>query len=379
MKIILTGGGTGGHITPLLAVAHELKRSEPTCHIVYIGERNGKYFDMLDSNEDIDEYRSVFAGKIRRYHGESWITRILDLKTNLLNLRDVLFTIIGMFQAVFMIKDLNPDVIFLKGGFVGVPIGLAGALWRKRLVTHDSDAIPGLANRVVSRWVGTHAVAMDPETYSYPKDKTTKVGVLVGPNYQFVGRDLKRAYREELGLALDSQVLMITGGSNGSAKINKEIADYCEEFLNKLPNLVIVHQTGRGKLGVYGGYSHQRLRTFGLLKDMYKWSGAADLIVTRAGANTIAEFGVQSKTCIVVPNPLLTGGHQLKNADVLQKNNAAIVVDELSFGQRPSVLWQNIEELLEKSHEKSNQLSKNLHALTTKDAAHRLAKLLLEK
>lgn len=346
---------------------------------MYIGERNGKYFDMFDSNEDIDEYRSIFAGKIRRYYGESWMTRILDVKTNLLNLRDVLFTIIGTIQAVFMVRDLNPDVIFLKGGFVGVPVGLAGALWHKRLVTHDSDALPGLANRVVSRWVGTHAVAMDPEIYSYPKSKTVKVGVLVGPNYKYVSRDLKRLYREELGLPVDSQVLMITGGSNGSAKINKEIADYSEEFLQKLPKLVVIHQTGKGKQGVYGRYNHQRLKTFGLLKDMYKWSGAADLIVTRAGANTIAEFGVQSKTCIVVPNPLLTGGHQLKNADFLKNNNAVIVVDESNFGQRSSILWQNIEELLVKNHKKSNQLAKNLHTITVKDAAHSLAKLLLEK
>ena len=88
MKVLLTGGGTGGHITPLLAVAHELKQKKPDIHIVYIGEINGKYSHMLDGNSDIDETHSVYAGKFRRYHGESWLDRILDIKTNLLNIRD---------------------------------------------------------------------------------------------------------------------------------------------------------------------------------------------------------------------------------------------------------------------------------------------------
>lgn len=375
-RIILTGGGTGGHITPLLAVAHELKRQDPGCRVIYIGERNGKYASLTADNPDIDEMHSIFAGKFRRYHGESLVTRLFAVKTNLLNLRDFFYFAIGSLQAAVLVRRLQPDMILLKGGFVGVPVGLAAALLHKPFITHDSDTMPGLANRLVSRWARFHATGMPPEYYGYPKDAIRYVGVLVGPQYAHVDTGQQRAFRAKLGLPADAKVILVTGGSGGAAVINRAVSAIALKLLEHDKSVHVLHQTGIGKGDVYGTFSHERLKLFELLNPMYLYSGASDLVITRAGANTMAELGVQSKACIVVPNPLLTGGHQMKNAKVWQQRNAAIILEEAAIKRDPSALLQITIDLLDDTKKRS-KLARNLHDMTVKDAAGKLAALLL--
>lgn len=322
-----------------------------------------------------DAQYKVFAGKFRRYNGESWFKRLLDIKTNLLNIRDVFYVLFGTVESWFLLRKLKPDVILLKGGFVGVPIGLAA---RKRvpIVTHDSDALPGLANRLVSRWAVYHATGMPPDYYQYPADKMKYVGVIVADTYQPVTPELKAAYRQELGIPTDALVLMITGGSLGARAINAAVVGFAPKLLTEMPKLHIIHQVGNGNEAVYGDYSNQRLSVAGLLSNLYRYSGAADVIITRAGANTLAEFGVQAKACIVVPNPALTGGHQLKNAAFLFEKGAVTVVEEADLTTRPEVLLQAVEGLLA-DESKRIELGHKLNQLTVPDAAQNLAKLLI--
>lgn len=376
-RIILTGGGTGGHITPLLAVAHQLKKKDPGCHIIYIGERNGKYASLTSDNPDIDEIYSIFAGKFRRYHRESWLRRLLAVRTNLLNLRDFIFFGIGMMQSLLLVRKLRSDIILLKGGFVGVPIGLAAAFWKRKFITHDSDALPGLANRIVSKWALYHATGMPPEYYGYPKESIKYVGVLVGPQYEHVSSETQEQYKQELGLDKQSRVLTVTGGSGGAAAINKSIRAIIDSLLSENPDLFVYHQVGIGKGGLYDDYNHERLRVVELLNPMYKYTAASDVVVTRAGANTMAELGVQGRACIVVPNPLLTGGHQLKNAELWKAEKAAIVVDEETVKNNPQELLNEIQSLLD-NPDLREQLSGNLLKLTVKNAASTLADLMLE-
>ncbi|MBA3758155.1 UDP-N-acetylglucosamine--N-acetylmuramyl-(pentapeptide) pyrophosphoryl-undecaprenol N-acetylglucosamine transferase [Candidatus Saccharibacteria bacterium] len=375
-RIILTGGGTGGHITPLLAVAAELKKQDPNCHIIYIGERNGKYAAMTSGNAHIDETRSIFAGKFRRYHGESWLRRLFAIKTNVLNLRDSIFFMIGTLQSVILLKRLKPDIILLKGGFVGVPIGLSAAFWHKPFITHDSDILPGLANRLVGRWALFHATGMPPENYGYPPANIRYVGVLVEEHYQPVSHEQQLAYKTALGVPADSMVLLATGGSGGAATINTAVRSILPELLERYPKLYVIHQVGRGKGGIYDDFSHVRLQIHELLKPMYQYTGASDLVITRAGANTMAELGVQGRACVVIPNPLLTGGHQLKNAEIWHEQSAARVVAEQQLKQGSRIFIDTICELLD-TPAKRQTLGGNLQKLTVTDAAHKLAKLLL--
>lgn len=374
----MTGGGTGGHITPILAVAHELKKQLPDCHIVYIGERGGKYAHFADENPDIDEIHRIFAGKFRRYHGESWITRLLDVKTFVLNLRDLIFALIGVFQSLWLLRRIKPDSVFLKGGFVGVPVGLATAFWHYPFITHDSDALPGLANRITGRWAKFHATAMPAEYYSYKPETVKQVGVLVGPQYRLVDEKLIEQYRDQLNLPRTAKIVMVTGGSGGARIINQAIANSVKAHLDANPDIYVIHQVGIGKKDVYDEFSHPRLQVHELLKDMYVYSGCADVIVTRAGANTVAEFGIQKKACIVIPNPLLTGGHQLINGEYLKNENAAIVFDETRLKtEQGSELWDEVTNLLNNA-KAANSIATNLNKLTIKNAAEKLAELLIK-
>lgn len=378
MKIVLTGGGTGGHITPILALAQELKALNPEVEIIYIGEKESKFSELTDRHPAIDETYSISAGKLRRYHGESWLRRLIDIKTNLLNVRDFFRFLRGLIQAKQLLKSIKPDLVFQKGGFVGVPVGIIAGRQHIPLITHDSDIVPGLANRLVSRWAVLHATAMPAEYYTYPPSKVVQVGVLVDRAYQPVTPDTQREYKLKLSLRPDSPLLLVTGGSSGSKAINKALRHSIATLLQNLATLEIIHQTGKGKAEEYGNFTHERLKVVEFMNPMTDYSGAADIIVTRAGANALAEFGVQGKACIVVPHPHLTDGHQVKNAEVLAEKGAVKVVEEGMLYDSQHGLFAAVTSLL--INEKERQLlAKTLHEQTIPDAAHRLAVLLLEQ
>lgn len=340
-----------------------------------MGERGSRFKSMTQGQAIFDQQYQVCAGKFRRYNGESWVQRLLDVKTNFLNLRDAVFVVLGVIESWFLLRKLRPDVILLKGGFVGVPIGLAA---RKTvpIVTHDSDAVPGLANRLVSRWAVVHATGMPAEYYQYPEGKIEHVGVLVSDNYRHVTKSLSDKYRKQLDLPLDAEILMITGGSLGSQVINKAVAAMVPSLLQSNPLLRVIHQVGRGNTEVYNGFSNDRLEVHDLIPydDLYKYTGAADVIITRAGANTMAEFGLQGKACIVVPNPLLTGGHQLKNAAFLAQRQAAVILEE---NELSSELATSVVSLLENAGQRQ-KLGQQLHDITIPNAAQKLAKILIK-
>ncbi|MBI3624434.1 glycosyltransferase [Candidatus Saccharibacteria bacterium] len=376
MTILVSGGGTGGHVTPILAVAHELKKLQPDCRIIYIGERGGKFAELTHNHAAIDHIYTIYAGKLRRYHGESWLRRLVDIKTLLFNVRDAFFVVIGIFQAWRLVNRIKPDVVFLKGGYVGVPVGVVSAFKQLPFITHDSDAIPGLANRLVSRWAAMHATGLPTNFYNYPKDKAVYVGVLVSDAFKSVDTELQRQYRAELHLPADALVLLVTGGSLGALRLNTAMSQLVPELLAKYPNLYIVHQVGKGNLNAYSVEHHPRLIVLEFMVGMHRYTGAADVVVARAGANTLAELGVQGKACVVVPNPDLTGGHQLKNAEYLLEHKAVLAVDEATFKSETDELKATIEQLLDNPTER-RQLGKTLQSLTKLQAAQELAQLLL--
>lgn len=214
----MTGGGSGGHITPILAVARELKRTDSSIRIVYVGQRGDPLSDIPANDPNIDAVYSVRAGKFRRYHGEG-IKQLFDIPTVLKNLRDAVYVLIGIVQSYRLMGKLRPDVIFTRGGFVSVPVALGGHLRHVPYITHDSDSLPSLANRLIARWAVKHAVALPEETYPYPRNKTITVGVPVTSDYQPVSAADVAAMRRELGLDIYQQVMLVTGGGNGAHKL----------------------------------------------------------------------------------------------------------------------------------------------------------------
>jgi UDP-N-acetylglucosamine--N-acetylmuramyl-(pentapeptide) pyrophosphoryl-undecaprenol N-acetylglucosamine transferase len=385
MKIVVTGGGSGGHITPILAVAHEIKLLQPTVSIAYIGQKGDSLADVPARDPNIDQLYSVSAGKFRRYHGEG-LRQFLDIKTMYLNVRDAFRVVAGIFQSWRLLRKLRPDMIFVKGGFVGVPVGLAAAWLHIPFITHDSDAIPGLANRIIARWARKHAVALPAEAYAYNKAKTVTVGVPVKAEYQLVTPELKQAYRQELHLPTEARVLFIIGGGLGAQRINQAIVSAMPGLMAQFTDLWVIHGAGRAnEEAVRSQYQAllksdetQRVTVVGFLHDVYRYSGAADVIITRAGATNLAEFAVQGKACIVIPSPFLTGGHQLKNAKYLEAQQATEQVSEAELEAHPEVLAERVSALLSDSA-RQTALGQKFTAFGHPNAAKELAALIISE
>ncbi len=380
----MTGGGSGGHITPILAVAHEIKQTDPTAEIVYIGQRGDRFAEVVADDPVIDAAYTISAGKFRRYHGEG-LRQLLDFHTMWLNLRDAVRVVRGLFQSWRLLGKIRPDAVFCKGGFVGVPVGLTAAGRHIPYVTHDSDAIPGLANRIISRWASCHAVALDPELYPYPKSRTVDVGVPVAAGYAPITPAEQGRLKQQLGIAKQDKVLLVTGGGLGAVRLNRAIVEIASRLLDDFPDLHIIHTVGAAHEAVMNeaydaalsAEARDRVRAIGYTTELAKHSGAADVVVARGGATNFAELATQAKACIIVPNPFLTGGHQLKNAAAYAAKGAVVMVDEADLATGAGRLYEAVRTLLASPKDRQD-LQERIATFARPDAARELAEILVE-
>ena len=379
---MVTGGGSGGHITPILAVAHELKQQRPDVEIIYIGQRGDALADVPAADPNVDQVYTVWAGKLRRYAGEGW-GQLLDVRTQMLNVRDICRTLYGVGQSYWLIRKLQPDVVFTRGGFVSVPVALGGRLNGVPYMTHDSDSVPSLANRLIARGAAAHAVALPKELYPYPAAKTVTVGVPVSDQYQPITDALRQQYRQELGLQCE-QLVFLTGGGNGAGALNEALVANARYLLGTYPKLTIVHLAGRALEAQTNeaydslqlGSARSRVQVHGFVTDMYRYSGAADVVIARGGATSLAEFAQQQLACIIVPAPHLVGGHQVKNTDAFADRGAVVAMSEAQIEQ-PERLGRAIGELLTDSAARQ-ALATRLATYARPQAAHDLAALILK-
>ncbi len=380
-RIILTGGGSGGHIIPLLSLARALKDKDPSVQLIYIGLK-GEKIELSDKRFDVfDQTSFITSGKFRRYHGESLLSHLLDIKTLLLNLRDVFKVLWGTAVAFWLLGRYRPAVVFSKGGYVVVPVGMAARLRGITIITHDSDAVPGLANRIIGRWAQLHATGLPPQYYPYPKDTVVHTGIPVDERVKSVDTSLQKKLKKQIDLPPDCLMLLVAGGGLGSQKINELAVEISDSLLEANPKLQIVHFSGSGHqdqvaehyMRKLGKEMPDRVKVLGFSSDFYAYSGAADVMLARAGATTIAELAIQRKTAVIIPSPFLSGGHQLKNAEELTTKEAAVV---LPNDVSPQKLLSVLNELLQNEQRRAS-LAHNISRLAHPDAASRLAELLL--
>lgn len=365
-----------------MSLARELKKLSPGCLIVYIGLKGEKLDRLSDEYAVFDEVYYVSSGKFRRYWGESFLTHLFDIKTVLLNARDFFKVIAGIFGSRRILKRVKPDVIFSKGGFVAVPVGVSARLMGLPIITHDSDTVPGLANRIVGRWAVIHATGMPTQYYNYPEKTSRYVGIPTGDKIVPVDSGKLMEYRAELGISAGKKILMISGGGLGAKSLNESVLQMMPELLKNHSDLVVFHFTGSGHSDeIQKGYNdkltesdRQKVRVIGFSADFYKYSGAADLIITRAGATTLAELSLQGKACVVIPSPFLTGGHQLKNAHRLKDIGA---VETLPNNATPHELYKLVDKLLNNESERL-RLAEALGKTAKPNAAGELAGIILE-
>lgn len=319
--------------------------------------------------------KRVSTGKWRRYHNQTRLQRLLDVRTSALNVRDLVKLNIGVAQALTSLRRFKPDVVFVKGGYVGLPVGLAARLLRIPLVIHESDVVFGLSNRLLAS--RAQVIATGFPVSHYPAQWRAKLrftGVPVRPNQFKVTRSQGREF---FGYKPGDRVVLIFGGSLGAVAINSAVMANAGKLSS---DYKIIHISGRGDFDRVKGWlktqpemvqNNYNLYSF-LPKELGLAIAASDTVVARAGMSSVTEVAAAQRPLIVVPGPQL--GDQPKNAATLKKLGAAIVVDQAKLERE---LTPAIKRLFA-NPDQAQRLASSLGKLAKPGAAQAVADLILE-
>ncbi|MBQ2660316.1 UDP-N-acetylglucosamine--N-acetylmuramyl-(pentapeptide) pyrophosphoryl-undecaprenol N-acetylglucosamine transferase [Candidatus Saccharibacteria bacterium] len=403
MRLLVVGGGSGGHITPALAVVREVLEKRPRTRVEFWTDR--KYYKNVvkntteigmkwgNENSVKREYirvRRILAGKFRRYAGwkfEDYFRHFdVTLKDlifgNFLGFLGFLGGLVVSFARLLPKKN-RPDVIFLKGGFVGLPVGIAAKILGIPYVIHESDMVPGLANRILMKKAEVVAMGM-PFEEKQGREKWRWVGIPVGEEFKKVSAARTKSLKKSFGFDEEKLLVVITGGSQGSLNLDEATRRILPDLLEKASVGLVAgrkHYETMIDLKKYEDWDKAKLqsnfRMWEFNSAMFDLLGAADVVVSRAGATTIAELANLGKAVILVPYARLPGGHQVKNAELLEKEEAVLVVNDEKMQEKPEILLKAILNLL-KNADKREELAAKLHGEAKPEAARELAEILFE-
>ena len=331
---------------------------------------------MTEAFGDEVQVSTIVSGKFRRYHSVSlWEQLRHPLTIVLPNIIDVSKVVIGTLQSLLKLIWWRPDVVFAKGGFVCLPIGVAAHLLRIPLVIHDSDAHPGLTNRILSRWARFIGTGAPLEYYSYPASRARYVGIPVAANLMPPSAARQAELKTQLGFATDRPLVLVTGGGLGAVRVNNAVAAALPELLGYTSVALICGHTQYEELRQRLGEDTKTFQLHAFVSNMHEFMAASEVVVSRAGMTATTELAALARPTILVPNAYLTGGHQVKNAAVYADAVAAVVLDETAL--EAGKLGGVVGELLASS-EAREELSRRIHQFAKPRAAHDVAKLILE-
>lgn len=343
MRILLVGGGSGGHVTPLSAVTSELLKNNHAHQITVVTNRQflTETRHIFSAQPEVS-IKSIFAGKLRRYHGKSLFWHATHLPTVVLNIRDIGYLLIGAFQSCILLISQRPDVVFCKGGYVCIPVGFMAHLFKIPLVIHDSDTRPGLTNKILSRWAKIICTGMPTSFYPYEKAKMRYIGMPVSEKFKPISILEQSNYKKQLGFNSDQKIVLVTGGGNGAESLNILFSEAVGELI--ADGWGIIHLAGRGKSETLRkkqkvlGKTAQNAWKIEEFIDMVPCMLAADVVVARTSASTLQEAANAQKVVIGVPSPYLKD--QQLNAEFFDSKNTIIALDESSI--KPSELYEAI-------------------------------------
>ncbi|MFZ3044129.1 MAG: UDP-N-acetylglucosamine--N-acetylmuramyl-(pentapeptide) pyrophosphoryl-undecaprenol N-acetylglucosamine transferase [Minisyncoccia bacterium] len=371
MTIAFTGGGTGGHFYPIIAIAEALsdlvREERLVAPKLYYLAPNA--FDEKALFENGITHIRIPAGKMRRY-------------TSILNVTDSFITLSGIILALFTLFRLYPDVVMSKGGYGSVPTIIAARILGIPVIIHESDAKPGRANLLAAKWATKIAISFESAAAYFPKKVQSRIARTGIPIRKALMRVELEGARQYLGLEEHVPTILILGGSQGAVKIN-------EVVLTSLPDLVllanIIHQTGQAnfdgvqavaKVVLAKSSNATRYHPFNYLNEMslQRAAGVADLIISRAGAGSIAEIGLWKKPAILIPIPESISHDQRTNAYSYARTGAAIVLEEENLA--PHLLVSEVNRILSDS-ELAKRMGASAAGFTDPDAARILGKEIL--
>ena len=351
MRLLLCGGGTAGHINPAIAVAEELLEKQKDAKILFVGRRDGKENQLIE--------KAGFDLRTINIQG-------LKRKATLKNLAVIKQAIKSVREAKCIIKDFQPDVIMGTGGYVCWPVIMAGKRMGIPTAIHESNVVPGLTTRLLSRSVDVVFLNIE-ETKKYLGKKA---------NIKTIGNPLKKDFqkisrydaRRKLNLSESNILIVSFGGSIGSEKMNKVILEVMESLTSKEKNITHIHAVGKRYYprieDKIKGLNNCRVVPY--IEDMPLYLKAADIAICRCGSMTLSEICEAGVPSILIPSPNVTANHQSANARRLKQANAAIVLEEKNL--TPESLAEAIIELKNDIIGRKNR-AKALKAFSTPNSA----------
>ncbi len=350
MNVVLCGGGTGGPVTALLAIADEMRRRDPSCSFQFIGTQSGPERLLVEAAQI--PFMSISAGKLRRY---------LDWR----NVTDIFRIIVGFTQSFRLLKSLRPDLVISTGSFVAVPLVWAASVLKIPAMTHQLDIDPGLANRLMLPFVRLCTVGFSETVVELRSAKAVQTG---NPFRASVTEGNTARARRLFDLRDDLPVVLCTGGGTGAARLNHLFLGAAMKLFDRCQ---VIHITGKGKRLLTLNHPNYHSYEF-LLEEMRDALAVADVVVSRAGLATLTELSVLRKPTILVP---ISGSHQERNAQFYGQRDAALVLEEPTLTD--SLFAQHISRLLDDSGERQ-RLSDRMGSLAAPDANRRVVDEILK-
>lgn len=365
MRVIVTGGGTGGHIYPALAIAKGILAHKPDTEILYVGTREGMEARL------VPEAGIAFEG----VSGQG-LPRKISIDT--LKVGGKSFK--ALWETKQILKKFKPDLVVGTGGYVSGPVVLTAALFGIPTLLHEQNALPGITNKILARFVRKVMVTF-PESIAHfgVRQKVILTGLPVRPE---IGTLSREKGSKCLGLRPDHLTLLVTGGSRGARSINQAMPVVLKH-LESRPDIQVIWATGKAtyqetleSLKAQGiQWKRNNWRVFEYLKDMPEALASADLFVGRAGATTLAEIMVAGKPGVLVPYPFAAENHQEFNARALEKKGVScVILDKALTGE---TLWAMIQELMDKP-EKLKTMAQAARRLGQPDALSEIVKVCIE-
>lgn len=315
LRLLITGGGTGGHLFPAVATAEQLLQSKAGGNVLFIGTKRRLDRDTLNS----------YGFSVTTIHSYGLKGKnFFDL------IKALLVLPVSLLESCYQIVKFKPDVVLGVGGYVTGPVVAAAWLLRKPTVIHEQNSVPGMANRKLGRLVKTVCLSLPQSEKFFPDGKTVLTGNPVRKN--IIEIDQTTADKH------DKPTLVVLGGSQGAHAVNRLVVDAVKLNTDRFSRMRVVHQTGRDdekmvrKAYEEFGIDHQVAPFFTDMADVYR---QADIFVSRAGATTLAEIGVIGKPAILIPYPHAADDHQAKNGTWYTDSGAAVMFDQAALdGQR---------------------------------------------
>ena len=355
MRVVISAGGTGGHIFPAIAIINKIKQEEPNSEFLYIGTHNRMEKELVPELGIPYEALEVTGFK-RKITLEN-----IKTLTNFLSARK---------KCKKIIKEFNPDLVIGTGGYVTAPVIWAAKKMGYKTFIHEQNSVEGLSNRYLSKYVDKIGVSFESTLELFPKNKVVLTGNPCGEK----AISTPKVKKKEFGLDENKKIVLIVMGSLGSKTINEKMSEYIYGFRNK--NYQVVFVTGNDYYDkIKTKMFPDNVKVVPFIKDMPGLMKETDLIVSRAGASTMSEIMALGIPTIFIPSPYVTNNHQYKNAMDLVKKDAALIIEEKELNKNN--LIRTIDEVLENG-EKYNKIKNNLSKLGIKDSSTRIYNILKE-